>query len=59
MHAWFDLYSQKQTQLVTPSIQIQLQSTTKQKCPFHYMVHRRFMQMKQVLYFFDSIRKEK
>ena len=59
MHAWFDLYSRKQTQLVTPPIQIHLQTTTKQKCPFDYMIHRRFMQMTQVRHFFDSIRKEK
>ena len=59
MHAWFDLYSRKQTQLVTTPIQTHFETTSLQKCPFQYMVHRRFMQMKQVLHFFDSIRKEK
>lgn len=58
MYAWFDLYSRKQTQTMTPPIQTHLQSTTIQKCPFDAMSHRRFMQMKQILHFFDSICKD-
>lgn len=58
MYAWFDLYSRKQTQLVTPLIQPEIPHTVVQKCPFDAMSHRRFMQMKQILHFFDSICKD-
>jgi hypothetical protein len=58
MYAWIDLYSRQQTQIMDPPIQLHLQQTI-QKCPFDAMSHRRFMQMKQILHFFDSICKEK
>jgi len=58
MHAWFDLYSRKQTQVVAPPIQTEISPTVVHKCPFDVMSHRRFMQMKQILHFFNSICKE-
>jgi len=57
MHAWFDLYSRKQTQITAPPIQPEIPHTVVHKCPFDVMSHRRFMQMKQILHFFDSISK--
>jgi hypothetical protein len=57
MHAWIDLYSRQQTQIMDPPIQTHLQPAIIHKCPFEAMSHRRFMQMKQILYFFDSIYK--
>ena len=58
MHAWFDLYSRKQTQVVAPPIQTEIPPTVLHNCPFDVMSHRRFMQMKQILHFFNSICKE-
>jgi len=58
MHAWFDLYSRKQTHVVAPPIQTEIPPTVVHKCPFDVMSHRRFMQMKQILHFFNSICKE-
>ena len=58
MHAWFDLYSRKQTQVVAPPIQTEIPPTVVHKCPFDVMSHRCFMQMKQILHFFNSICKE-
>jgi hypothetical protein len=57
MYAWIDLYSRQQTQIMAPPIQTNLQQTVVHKCPFDAMSHRRFMQMKQILHFFDSIYK--
>jgi hypothetical protein len=58
MHAWFDLYSRKQTQILTPPIQTHVETTAVHKCPFDYMIQRRLVRVKQVLHFFDSICKE-
>ena len=59
MHAWFDLYSRKQTQIMAPPIQPHLQPVSVHKCPFEAMSHGRFMDLKQILHFFDSISKGK
>lgn len=58
MYAWIDLYLQKQIQTSASSIQIKPHVTLIHKCPFDVLSHRRFLQMKQILHFFDSMCKE-